>query len=101
MPFMYYYHGAPDDYFRFTHSAMNEMLSDFRIARGISFGNRSLVVAQFFHKKRYWDLADPGLGEPYLDLRWRQRWFSVCAGTSKTPCSLSLSSICVKKGTTT
>lgn len=51
VPFLYYYHGAPDDYFRFTHSAMNNLLSKFKIIKGVSFGNRALVVSQFYHEK--------------------------------------------------
>lgn len=52
VPFMYYYHAAPDDYFRFTESALDKMLSRFRVLRKLSFGNRALILCQFFHEKK-------------------------------------------------
>lgn len=59
VPFMYYYHGAPDDFFRFTRSALDRMLARFTILRAASFGNRALAVAQFFHEKRVLGSTNP------------------------------------------
>jgi SAM-dependent methyltransferase len=52
VPFLYYYHAAPDDFFRFTSSALDIMLNRFDVLKKISFGNRELAVAQFYHEKR-------------------------------------------------
>ena len=52
VPFMYYYHGAPDDFFRFTASALDRMLARFSVLQRLSFGNRGLIVCQLFHEKR-------------------------------------------------
>jgi SAM-dependent methyltransferase len=52
VPFLYYYHGAPDDYFRFTDSALDRMLNKFDVLRKFSFGNRNLLLCQLFHEKR-------------------------------------------------
>jgi len=52
VPWMYYYHGAPDDYFRFSVSALDRMLNKFKILKKHSFGNRDLLVCQLFHEKR-------------------------------------------------
>lgn len=52
VPFMYYYHAAPDDYFRFTTSALDKMMSRYDILLRASFGNRPLLIAQLMHEKR-------------------------------------------------
>jgi len=52
VPFLYYYHGAPDDYFRFTDSALDRMLSGFTVLKKVSLGNRGLLLCQLFHEKR-------------------------------------------------
>lgn len=51
VPFMYYYHAAPDDFFRFTDSALDKMLAAFNVLKRISFGNRELLVSQLYHEK--------------------------------------------------
>lgn len=51
VPFLYYYHGAPEDYFRFTHSALDRLLSRFNILKSISFGNREMAVSQYYFEK--------------------------------------------------
>ncbi|WP_413430182.1 hypothetical protein [Synechococcus sp. Cu2B8-bc1011] len=50
-PFMYYYHGAPDDYFRFSSSALDKLFSQFNILSRHPLGSRSLLVAELFHDK--------------------------------------------------
>ena len=52
-PFMYYYHGAPDDYFRFSSSALDRMLENFNILTFNPLGSRALVVAEFSHIKNF------------------------------------------------
>lgn len=52
VPFLYYYHAAPDDFFRFTRSALDRMLSRFAILQAASFGNRGLLIGQLMHEKR-------------------------------------------------
>jgi SAM-dependent methyltransferase len=52
VPWMYYYHGAPDDFFRFSVSALDEMLQQWNVLRKVSFGNRNLLVCQLFHEKK-------------------------------------------------
>lgn len=59
VPFMYYYHAAPDDFFRFTHSALDRMLERFNILKRISFGNRELLVSQFYHEKKVLGSRNP------------------------------------------
>ncbi len=52
VPFLYHYHAAPDDFFRFTSSALDQIFSDFRILNSTSFGNKWLLIAQLLHEKR-------------------------------------------------
>jgi len=47
-PFLYYYHAAPDDYFRFTMSAMERLLTDFNVLYKTPLGNRELLMAEFY-----------------------------------------------------
>ncbi|MHB8981040.1 class I SAM-dependent methyltransferase [Thiobacillus sp.] len=47
-PFLYYYHAAPDDYFRFTMSALEKLFSDFNILYKTPLGNRELLTAEFY-----------------------------------------------------
>jgi hypothetical protein len=51
VPFLCYYHAAPDDFFRFTDSAMRRMLANFRIRASFALGNRELLVAMSYHEK--------------------------------------------------
>jgi SAM-dependent methyltransferase len=51
VPFLYCYHAAPDDYFRFTHSALDKMLTNFTVLKSFSFGNRQLTISQYYHEK--------------------------------------------------
>jgi SAM-dependent methyltransferase len=69
VPFMYYYHGAPDDFFRFTRSALDRMLDGFTTLRAASFGNRALAVAQFFHEKRVLGSTSPA---------WKRALYRAC-----------------------
>jgi hypothetical protein len=66
---MYYYHGAPDDFFRFTRSALDRMLDGFTTLRAASFGNRALAVAQFFHEKRVLGSTSPA---------WKRALYRAC-----------------------
>lgn len=52
VPFMCFYHGAPDDFFRFTRSALDRILHRFRILKAFSSGNRELSVSMMYHEKR-------------------------------------------------
>jgi len=52
VPWMYYYHAAPDDFFRFSISALDRMLDRFTILKSFAFGNRDLLVSQLFHEKK-------------------------------------------------
>lgn len=47
-PFLYYYHAAPDDYFRFTMSALEKLLSAFNIIYKTPLGNREILMAEFY-----------------------------------------------------
>lgn len=52
-PFIYYYHAAPDDYFRFTSSAL-KVLADkhcFKVVDLQPLGDRGLLFAEFLHEK--------------------------------------------------
>lgn len=51
MPFLYYYHAAPDDYVRLTKSALLRLLEGFRILAIRSLGSRALFVAEMYHEK--------------------------------------------------
>jgi SAM-dependent methyltransferase len=50
-PFLYYYHAAPDDYFRFSCSALDSLLSPFEILIRQPVGGRNLLFAEFLHEK--------------------------------------------------
>jgi len=52
VPFLYYYHAAPDDFFRFTTSALDRMLSGYTILHRLSFGGRCLLISELMHEKR-------------------------------------------------
>ncbi|MFS8047083.1 methyltransferase domain-containing protein [Rhizobium sp. BR 314] len=52
VPFMYYYHAAPDDFFRFSSSALDKLLSPFRILSRQPIGGRWLIFAEFLHEKK-------------------------------------------------
>ncbi|WP_020485675.1 class I SAM-dependent methyltransferase [Methylomonas sp. MK1] len=47
-PFLYYYHAAPDDYFRFTMSALERLFSDFNVLIKLPLGNREMLMAEFY-----------------------------------------------------
>lgn len=50
-PFLYYYHAAPDDYFRFSASALDRLLDPFNILVRQPLGSRWLLFAEFLHEK--------------------------------------------------
>jgi len=52
-PFLVYYHAAPDDYFRFTKSAMDKLLGSFDILKSFSMGNRGLLVSMSYYEHPY------------------------------------------------
>ena len=52
VPFMYYYHAAPDDFFRYSASALDKLLSPFRILSRQPIGGRWLIFAEFLHEKK-------------------------------------------------
>lgn len=47
-PFLYYYHAAPDDYHRFTISALERLFSKYKILHKASLGNRALLFSEFY-----------------------------------------------------
>jgi SAM-dependent methyltransferase len=51
MPFLYYYHAAPDDYVRLTRSALLAELRGYRFLAVESLGSRALFVAEMYHEK--------------------------------------------------
>lgn len=51
VPFLYYYHAAPDDFFRMTASAMEMILKPFHILFRQPLGGRWLIFAEFLHEK--------------------------------------------------
>ena len=51
-PFLYYYHAAPDDFFRFSASALDRLLAPFDILASQPIGSRWLLFAEFLHEKR-------------------------------------------------
>jgi SAM-dependent methyltransferase len=52
-PFLYYYHAAPDDYFRFTAPALKAMGEKHGLAAEstVTLGDRWLMFAEFLHEK--------------------------------------------------
>ena len=53
VPFLYYYHGAPDDYIRFSKSYLAELFSDMNILEIQAIGNRSLLFAEFLDERPF------------------------------------------------
>lgn len=51
VPFLYYYHAAPDDYFRFSSTALDRLLGRFNIIVRQPLGGRWLLFAEFLHEK--------------------------------------------------
>jgi SAM-dependent methyltransferase len=51
VPFMYYYHAAPDDFFRFSASALDRMLVAFNVVVRQPLGGRWLLFSEFLHEK--------------------------------------------------
>ncbi|MGM5033847.1 class I SAM-dependent methyltransferase [Tardiphaga sp. 803_E3_N1_3] len=52
VPFMYYYHAAPDDFFRFSASALDRLLGQFKVLIRQPLGGRWLLFSEFLHEKR-------------------------------------------------
>lgn len=50
-PFLYYFHAAPDDFFRFSASALEKILSSFDVVVRQPLGGRWLLFAEFLHEK--------------------------------------------------
>ncbi len=53
IPFLYCYHAAPDDYFRFSISAIRKMFEKFNILSINAIGNKELNVVEFNMKKSW------------------------------------------------
>jgi len=51
VPFLYYYHAAPDDFFRFTESALDKLLDPLTILSKQAIGNRWLLFSELLHEK--------------------------------------------------
>lgn len=52
VPFMYYYHDAPDDFFRFSESALENLLASFEVLVRQPIGGRWLLFAEILHEKK-------------------------------------------------
>ena len=52
VPFMYYYHAAPEDYFRFTMAALDRLFADWLVDLRMPLGGRELLVAEMYHEKK-------------------------------------------------
>ena len=52
-PFLYYYHAAPDDYFRFTNSALKALAKKhgLDVESEVALGDRWLMMCEFMHEK--------------------------------------------------
>lgn len=50
-PFLYYYHAAPDDFYRFSASALDKLLSSLKILVRQPLGGRWLLFSEFLHEK--------------------------------------------------
>jgi SAM-dependent methyltransferase len=76
VPFMYYYHAAPDDFFRFSASALDTLLSPFNVLVRQPIGGRWLQFAEFLHEK---EIMGSRLGSiPRFALRCLALPFLVC-----------------------
>lgn len=53
VPFLYYFHGAPDDYIRFTKSYLRELFSDMNILDIRAIGNRSMLFAELLDERPF------------------------------------------------
>jgi len=51
-PFQYYYHAAPDDYFRFSSSALDQLVARFDVLARHPIGGRGVLFAEFLHEKK-------------------------------------------------
>jgi len=52
VPFLYYYHAAPDDFFRFSKSALDKLLAPLEILVNQPIGGRWLLLAELLHEKK-------------------------------------------------
>jgi SAM-dependent methyltransferase len=51
VPFLYYYHAAPDDYFRFSLSALERLMAPLEILQRQSLGSRGMLISELLHEK--------------------------------------------------
>lgn len=51
VPFMYYYHAAPDDYYRFSASSLDKLLAPYNVLVRQPLGGRWLLFAEMLHEK--------------------------------------------------
>ena len=51
VPFLYFYHAAPDDFFRFSFSALERLISPLEILQRHSLGSRGLLISELLHEK--------------------------------------------------
>jgi SAM-dependent methyltransferase len=68
VPFLYFFHGAPDDFFRFTESALDRLLNNFKILLKKALGSRELLVAELYHEKTVMGSRRSVLGRVFLRL---------------------------------
>jgi SAM-dependent methyltransferase len=51
VPFLYYYHAAPDDYFRFSLSALERLVAPLEVLQRQPLGSRGMLIAELLHEK--------------------------------------------------
>lgn len=51
VPFIYCFHGAPDDYVRFSKSYIKDLFSGWNIIKTTEVGNRAAIIAEMFNEK--------------------------------------------------
>jgi SAM-dependent methyltransferase len=95
-PFLYYYHAAPDDFFRFTASALDKLLTPFDVLVRQPIGGRWLLFAEFLHEKTVMGSRLGYFGR--LALRWVALPFLVFALKQNDPkYALGFAYICEKR----
>ncbi len=66
VPFLYYYHAAPDDFFRFTQSALDRLVKPLEVLRSVPLGSRGLLIAELLHEKAVLGSTRGALGRAIL-----------------------------------
>ncbi len=51
VPFLYYYHAAPDDFFRFSLPALEKLVAPLEVLQRQALGSRGMLIAELLHEK--------------------------------------------------